>query len=387
MLFTFLQVNSSNKMNRRLLNRSLSLFGGDMNRCLLSAVRLCFVCIVFSVPSLSVMSQEVRTDEVKNDDSDDKALFAQWLLELKNEALAKGIKPEVVSAVVGDIQHLPRVIKKDRQQPEFKESYAQYLKARVSPWRIKKGVSVYESSGAAIHEVSAEFGVPARFVLAILGVETNYGTIKLSYSAFDVLATLSYDGRRSARFRKEIFAAMRMIDEGYASQSQLKSSWAGALGQPQFMPSTYLQFAQDFNGDGKKDIWSQGPDLYASVAKYLHHYGWKKNETWGRKVVLPEGKAAQLAADKTNVVAIDKMCQRYSKHLTGWKSLTQWNELGVRRLNLTSLPSREMSASLIVTDEKYGEGYLVYRNFCALMRYNPSFKYALSVGSLADSFK
>lgn len=313
--------------------------------------------------------------------------FAAWLKALRAEAIEKGISAQTVDAVVSDINHLPRVIAKDRKQAEFHETYEEYLSKRVSPWRINKGQTIAKKDGEDIDRVTRKYNVPGRFVLAILGVETNYGTIKLSYSAFDVLATLSFDSRRGERFRKEIFAAMEMLDKGLATQEQLKSSWAGALGQPQFMPSTYLQFAQDFDGDGKKDIWTNDSDLFASVAKYLQHYGWQENETWARKVVLPAGKAKQLEDDKVNHVALDKACVRYKKHLTGWKTLEQWNALGVRRLNMTELPNVNMAASLIVTDEKNGQGYLVYRNFCTLMRYNPSFKYALSVGGLSDQLK
>jgi len=313
--------------------------------------------------------------------------FATWLKALRTEAIEKGMSAQTVDAVVNDIKHLPRVIAKDRKQAEFHETYEEYLSKRVSPWRIKKGQALEKIDGDDIDRVTRKYNVPGRFVLAILGVETNYGTIKLSYSAFDVLATLSFDSRRGERFRKEIFAAMEMLDKGLATQDQLKSSWAGALGQPQFMPSTYLQFAQDFDGDGKKDIWTNNGDLFASVAKYLQHYGWQESETWARKVVLPAGKVKQLEDDKVNHVALDKACVRYEKHLTGWKTLDQWNALGVRRLNMTELPKVNMAASLIVTDEESGQGYLVYRNFCTLMRYNPSFKYALSVGGLSDHLK
>jgi len=314
--------------------------------------------------------------------------FKDWLLALQDEAIKKGVRSETVDNVLKNIEYMPRVIASDRAQAEFKESYAQYLSKRVSKWRIEKGQNLHSELQSDIEKVTREYNVPSRFVLAILGIETNYGTFKLPHSALNVLATLAYDSRRGDRFRKEVFATLEMIDKGYANYEQLSSSWAGALGQPQFMPSTYLQFAVDHDKDGRKNIWERGPDLYASVANYLSHYGWNDKQTWARKVLLPKASLKQLVADKVNKATTPSSCKRYHKHLHGWKNLVQWNDLGVRRMNGTDLPERsDLAASLIVTDEVSGHGYLVYGNFCTIMRYNPSFKYALSVGTLSDYFK
>lgn len=312
--------------------------------------------------------------------------FDQWLVELKQEALEKGVSQATVNDALTNVSFIERVISSDRSQAEFKETYEQYLSKRVSEYRINKGKQYILEHGQSVAKVTETYGVPARFVIAILGIETNYGTFTLKHSLFDVLATLAYDTRRGARFRSEIFAALKIIDNGEAELEQLSSSWAGALGVPQFMPSTYLQFAQDFDGDGTKNIWSHGPDLWASVAKYLNHYGWNGDQAWARKVLLPDN-AASLAKNTENIVGIPKDCQRYKKHLTGWNNLPGWNRAGVRRLNKMDLPQVNMPASMIVTDEGAGYAYLVYENFCTLMRYNPSFKYALAVGALSDTFK
>ena len=283
---------------------------------------------------------------------------------------------------------MPRVIASDRAQAEFKESYAEYLTKRVSKWRIEKGQALKDELYSSMEPVTQSFDVPSRVVLAILGIETNYGTFTLPHKALNVLATLAYDSRRGDRFRKEVFAVMEMVEKKYASSEQLTSSWAGALGEPQFMPSTYLQFAVDYDKDGRRNIWEKGPDLYASVANYLHHYGWNPRQTWARKVELPKGQIADLLADTENKASPPNACKRYHKHLKGWKNLVQWNDVGVRRMNGDDLPVRsDMAASLIVTDEDAGQGYLVYGNFCTIMRYNPSFKYALSVGTLSDYLK
>lgn len=313
--------------------------------------------------------------------------FDTWLIDLKKEALSKGITPETVDSALSSVQFVERVISSDRSQAEFKETYEEYLSKRVSEFRIRKGKAYLEEYGDAVEAVTATYGVPARVVVSIIGVETNYGTFTLKHSMFDVLSTLAYDKRRGARFRKEIFAALEILDKGHAELSQLKSSWAGALGVPQFMPSTYLQFAQDFDGDGTKNIWEHGPDLWASVAKYLSHYGWDNKKTWARKVIIPENGVESLESDKQNIMPVPKSCVRYKKHLQGWKSLSDWNEKGVRRLNRQSLPQVDIAASMIVTSPDESLAYLVYGNFCVLMRYNPSFKYALAVGVLSDKLK
>lgn len=317
----------------------------------------------------------------------DVSKFDEWLNALRAEAIEKGISKSVVESSLADVSYIERAVQADRAQPEFKESYQDYIHKRVSEWRIDKGQRYLQEHGAAMQEVSERYGVPARFIAAIIGVETNYGAFDLKHQAFDVLATLAFDARRGQRFRREIFAALVMLDKGYANKDFFKSSWAGALGIPQFMPSTYLDFAVDFDGDGQRNIWAHGPDLWASVANYLSRYGWDSSEAWARKVVVPSDKLQQYEGTQTNIADIPQRCVRYKKHLTGWRVLADWNEEGVRRMNGRDLPAVDLAASIIVTEPKYNHAYLVYGNFCSLMRYNPSFKYALSVGALADAIK
>lgn len=313
--------------------------------------------------------------------------FIEWLEVLRTEAKAKGISEKTIASALGGVKYQQRVIRSDRSQAEFKENYQEYISKRVSPWRIKQGQEYMALHRVELEKVAKHYGVQARFIVAIIGVETNYGTFKLPYPLFDVLSTLAYDARRGERFRKEIFASMEIIDKGFADTAQLRSSWAGALGFPQFMPLTYLDFAVDFDGDGRKNIWGHGVDLYASVAHYLKHYGWDQNEAWARKVKLPQKVLSGLLVDKSNMREPVKRCVRYKEHLYGWKPLGKWSELGVRRMNGKGLPQVDISAALIETHTQDHQGYLVYGNFCSLMRYNPSFKYALSVGALADALK
>ena len=319
---------------------------------------------------------------------DDEAAFNQWLNELKNEAIKRGFDANLVQSALGNAKPIKRVLKSDRAQPEFKETYQQYINKRVSSWRIRKGRQYLDKHGAAMMTVVEHYGVPARFIAAIIGVETNYGSVELKQATFDALVTLAYDSRRGARFRKEIFAALEIVQkQNVIDVNDFKSSWAGALGIPQFMPTTFLSFAVDFDKDGDKDIWTHGPDLWALVANYLSHYDWDANQTWARKVMLPRKGMHALENDKENKVALPKACQHYKKHLQGWRHLSDWTESGVMRMNGVRLPDVVIPASLLITERSYLHGYLVYNNFCSLMRYNPSFKYALSVGVLADALK
>ena len=345
------------------------------------------VCMVICLAAIKSYAVDDIGDSAATPEDDLHTRFSAWLDQLRVEARERGINESTLKTALAQVQHLPRVIRSDRAQAEFTESYDEYIAKRVSDTRVRMGREYLREHGAAMRPIAEHYGVQPRFIAAIIGIETNYGTYKLSYSLFDVLATLAFDDRRSQRFRDELFAALKIIDNAWASVGQLQSSWAGALGVPQFMPSSYLHYAVDFDRDGDKDIWSHGPDMWASVANYLATFGWHDDETWARKVLLPKHKIAALAADKTNQQPIDAACERYSKHLYGWRDLSAWHAVGLRRLNGEALPEVAISASLIVTDPDHAQGYLVYRNFCTLMRYNPAFKYALGVGSLSDALK
>jgi len=182
------------------------------------------------------------TVSLSNEAPQDSA-FQEWLSALRAEALDKGISGDTVSEALGDVRYIERAVQADRAQAEFKESYQDYIRKRVSDWRIDKGRQYLEQYGPAMLDITKAYGVPSNVIAAIIGVETNYGSFELKHEALNVLSTLAFDARRGARFRKEIFAVLRMLDKGFADKELLKSSWAGALGVPQFMPSTYLDFA------------------------------------------------------------------------------------------------------------------------------------------------
>ena len=312
------------------------------------------------------------------------AAFKEWLDGVEKEALERGIRAETLKQVLPHITPIKRVITNDRNQPEIKQPYAAYLNARVSQWRKDKGAVMMAEHSEALQSAAQKYGVQPRFIAAIWGIETNYGTVPLSYSVFDAVATLAYDKRRAARFRRELFAALEILDKGYATYDLMKGSWAGAMGQPQFMPEAYLQYAVDHDGDGMRDIWESKVDVFASIAHYLKSYGWDDGKTWGRKVKLPKGGEKTLQGAQAEGLTPAKWCKAY-KTLGVWRDLQDWQALGVRRITGKDLPERSIPAALVIADEGDDEGYLVYSNFCSVMRYNPSFKYALAVGLLSDA--
>lgn len=309
--------------------------------------------------------------------------FQQWLGAFRGRAVDAGISDATLDRVLPTITPVQRVIKRDRNQPEVVQTYARYLKARVSDWRIQKGIERYREAAAPLAAVSERFKVQPRFLTAIWGIETNYGTVDLSYSVFDAVATLAFDPRRAKRFERELIAALQIVDQGFAGMDQMKGSWAGAMGQPQFMPESYLRYAVDQDGDGQKNIWTSQDDILASIANYLKSFSWRSDMTWGRPVLLPSKDEASLSGKQDEGVLPARICRPF-KSLGVWRDLQDWNALGVRRLNGEALPERSIPAALVFADEGDGQAYIVYQNFCSIMRYNPSFKYALAVGLLSD---
>ncbi len=330
--------------------------------------------------NVSVVDEQAVTSAAPTEED---AAFAEWLAALRSDALERGISAATLDAVLPGITQQRQVIQADRNQPEFVDTYERYLQ-RVSPWRIEKGRELLLEQGDMIEAAASAHGVQARFILAILGIESNYGTFPIDQSLFSVVATLAFDARRGAQFRTQLFAALEIVDKGYASVDMMKSSWAGAMGFPQFTPTSYLQLAVDQDGDGKRDLWSMGPDVIGSVANYLKNSDWRGDQTWGRVVSLPPGGEQNLPAPQEAGLTPDAVCRRYQT-MGAWRTLADWQDLGVRRDDGTDLPIRSMAAALIIGDEGDDKGYLVYRNFCSIMRYNPSFKYALAVGLLSDA--
>jgi membrane-bound lytic murein transglycosylase B len=292
--------------------------------------------------------------------------FAQWLEELRHEAAAAGIGKNTIYAALTNIKPIPRVIELDRKQPEFTLTFRQYMTRVVPEARVKKGKQRLTENRALLEEVGRKYGVQPRFIVAFWGIETDFGRISGGFPVVPALATLAYDGRRSAYFRKELMNALKILDGKHIKAADMSGSWAGAMGQPQFMPSSFLSFAVDHDGDGRKDIWNSRADVFASAANYLSRSGWKGDQTWGRSVKLPDGFDPKLADLKIR------------------KSLSEWQRLGVRRADGSDLPMRDLKASVVFAEGPGGPAYVVYDNYRTILKWNRSTFFAVAVGSLAE---
>jgi membrane-bound lytic murein transglycosylase B len=314
--------------------------------------------------------------------------FDDWLKGVHAEAVQRGISKATLDAALTGLIPIKRVIQLDRKQPEFTQTFHQYLNARVSKWRVNTGRARYGKHATLLKEVGKVYGVQPRFVVALWGIETSFGRAMGSFSVVRALATLAHDGRRSRYFRKELFNALTIIDEGHISAKKMKGSWAGAMGQNQFMPSSFLAYAVDYNKDGKRDIWGTIDDVFASAANYLKRAGWRADQTWGREVRLPAGFEKNIPALMN--IKRKRGC-RALKKLSARKTLPQWQAMGIRRMDGRDLPARNLKASLVLPDgPPYSEkstAFLVYRNFRATLRWNCSIAFAAAVGTLADRIR
>jgi membrane-bound lytic murein transglycosylase B len=331
------------------------------------------------LPSLAVLSSLIIPG-VNNAVGAEKN-FEVWLEGVRVEALKRGIKPEIVSKALVGFKPIRRIIQRDRNQPEFKLTMARYQKRVVTKRNIAVGRKKAKRYAKLLNSVSQKYGVQPRFILAIWAIETRYGAIEANVPLIPSLATLAFDARRSTFFRKQLFAALQMVNRGHIDLNSLFGSWAGAMGQPQFMPSSYLAFAQDFDGDGRRDIWKNEGDVFASIANYLAKHGWRSDMTWGRPVKVPAAIIAGLGKPDRRA-APGCRATTYPQ-----KRLSQWQKLGVRKIDGTNLPTRDLKAALIRPDGNNGDAYLVYRNYAAIMAYNCAHLYAVTVGTLADRIK
>jgi membrane-bound lytic murein transglycosylase B len=306
--------------------------------------------------------------------------FAEWLDGVRVDALARGIKPETVQQAFDGVEPLPIVVERDRSQAEFALTIDAYLARRLSKALVRDTRRAFASHKALLKRVAAKYGVPADMLAAVWSIESNLGRFSGVRPTIHALATLAFDGRRAAFFRAELLDALTIVDRGDIELARLKGSWAGALGQPQFMPSTYLKYAQDFDRDGRRDIWRSLPDVFASIASFLKENGWSATETWGREVRVPADAQAAISVAAPPRVEGCRATREMSEPLP----LARWSELGVRTIRGTRLPTADRIASLVTAGSR---SFLVYRNYEALLAYNCAHAYALSVGLLADRLR
>jgi len=303
--------------------------------------------------------------------------FEEFLAGVRTEALKLGIRQATLDAALAGLEPNPVVVARDRAQPELTQSLDDYVTQRLTPTRIQTAKTMAETHAALLARIEDTYGIAAPMMVSVWGLESNFGAFTGTYQTISSLATLAYDGRRSI-FRDELFAALKIIDAGKATAQDLKGSWAGAMGQPQFMPSSYLSNAIDFDEDGRADIWTSLPDVFGSMANYLKNAGWRKGERWGREVLV-----SKAVIDKVDrAVAMRTRGCRSIREMTVAQPLDEWSKLGVKLLNGRALPSGTDAASLVRGQSRY---FLVYRNFEALLAYNCSNAYAVSVGMLADT--
>ncbi|MDP5135668.1 lytic murein transglycosylase [Rheinheimera baltica] len=328
---------------------------------------------LLSITVVAVLSLSASADDVKPS-------FADYAATLKQEALSKGYTTELVDAVFASLTFHERIVSADKSQPEFVETLSTYLPKRVSETRIKMARERYQQYLPELKIIGEKYGVQPRFIVALWGLESSFGRIMGGYSVPSALATLAYEGRRETFFKAEFFHALDILAQGHIVLDDMKGSWAGAMGQSQFMPSSFMAYAQDGDGDGKKDIWTNQLDVFASVANYLKQQGWDSNKTWGREVLLPK------AFDSSHAIARGSLAR--GEWLGRWaqseRSLADWQALGVKRLNNTALPKRDLTAALILPDGEGGRAFLAYDNYKALMHWNRSYYFVTSVGYLAD---
>ena len=297
--------------------------------------------------------------------------WPEWLEALRSEAESKGIRSSILDQTLNGLVPDPEILQRDRKQAEFTLTTSEYLSKVVSEAKVTRGKEMVAAHGDLLNSIGDKYGVQPRFIVAIWGVESFYGKYTGKKPIVRSLATLAFDRRRSKFFRRQLLASLEMANKGFIEAETMKGSWAGAMGQGQFIPTSYLAYAVDEDGDGRRDIWNSLPDVFGSIANYLAHHGWNSQETWGRPVRVPSS-LRQSWGSMTK------------KNMTGSKGLQEWAQLGVRRADGSPLPTPNLATRLVGPDGAKGPIFATYKNFRRIMAYNPSYLYALAIGTLSD---
>jgi len=317
------------------------------------------IIIIFTIINLSSLQ------------ADEDYSFFEWLENIKNIATKEGISEETIDLSFRDIVINERVLELDRSQPEFTLTLNEYLSNTTPKSRMLKGKKLYSEHKDLLLRIYNKYGVQPRFILALWGIETSFGTYTGSFNVIRSLSTLSHDLRRREFFTDELINALAIIDQGHITANEMMGSWAGAMGQNQFMPSSFLNYATDFDKDGKKDIWATLPDVFASSSNYLKESGWNDDLTWGREVMTLKSIPGDFITTSAKEINISK-------------SLSEWAALGILKKNGEKLPLRDIQAYLVYPEGEEGRKFLVYENFKVIMKWNRSLFFGLSVGILSD---
>jgi membrane-bound lytic murein transglycosylase B len=294
------------------------------------------------------------------------ASFDSWLADMRRDAAAAGVSQPTLDAAFTNLQPIPNVLDLENSQPEVKLTFAQYLARTVTDQRVAQGQKLLDQYRPLLEKVSATYGVQPQYIVALWGVESDYGRVTGGYPVIGSLATLAYGSQRKEMFHTELIDALKILDERDIAPDSMTGSWAGAMGQCQFLPSSFLHYAVDFSGNGRRDIWTDQADVFASIANYLHSFQWSGNQAWGRAVRVPAG---------------------LDPALIDWKSakpVQEWQRLGIRNADGSDLAASSVPLALVASDGVAGPAYLVSPNFNVIMKWNRSTYFATSVGLLAD---
>jgi membrane-bound lytic murein transglycosylase B len=349
---------------RRMLRALRALSSSSVSLCLCGFLLLLTACQ--TAPQQPVAGQPITAKQEQR--------FEDWVAGFRADAAKAGIGEPTLARALGDIHANPRVIELDQSQPEFVKPVWEYLAQAVSDKRVADGRARLGANRATLDRVAVDYGVPPSVVVAFWGVESNYGSNVGSINVFEALATLGWSNPKRDRFaRDELMAALRLADSGEVAPERMIGSWAGAVGQTQFLPSSYLRAAVDYDGNGRRDLWLSLPDVFASTANLLDSFGWRRGEPWGYEVKLPATFDYELAEVDVK------------------KPLAEWARLGVRRIDGAPLiaagdpPDRRAAeASILLPAGHRGPAFVTLDNFRAFLKYNNATAYALSVGQLAD---
>jgi membrane-bound lytic murein transglycosylase B len=294
------------------------------------------------------------------------AKFDAFLAEAKTEALAQGITAATFDSATAGIAPIPSIVAMNANQPEFSRPVWSYLDSAVSARRIKDAQFLLTRYGEVLDKIAAQSGVPKEILVAIWGLESDYGADSGSFNLFAALATLAYDGPRAGYARPEFLAALQIYQQQHYALSEMVGSWAGAFGQTQFTPTTFIKYAADGDGDGRIDLWRSAPDALASAARLLAEQGWTRNQAWGYEVTLPDNFAYEDA------------------DLDMQKPVSEWSARGVKTATGDALPPSDDSAAIYLPAGARGPAFLAFANFRVILKYNNAASYALAISLLAD---